>query len=498
MRMLNFKQATKLVAILALAGAAATEARAQAEQPTVFAHGVKSDSGTWHFMAGYLKNELQISPVAKTTTWYKREATQSAQLIQALNSDGRTAYAGHTLPFVAHSNGGLVARRFSLDDAADRNRMLNLVTIATPHAGAQLANNFIAGNFVAYSEQLSSALFDPVNYYSSNDPAWPSWVGNAIDAWNGAWQPFTTQLNQMLCAVGGMCYTFEDGVLGVAPVFRDVAIGSDAINTLNSGANLAREQASIARSVYLYTSISPENGLFHFLFPHDYDTWGNIRDGSTALYYVLYDWYQDSEDIDLWYNSDLWLAGALELQAIDANWYYLIGSLISYGQVCSSQGCHLQLSTYMNDGLVDHRSAGFAAAYAQQVAGNLAHTEQLNSAAVAEAVKNVLHNQFGVPVRTSWPSGGGPDSVPHHIVVVHGPTSAQPGNSCYWYASTSVNNPRYEWRVDGTVLGTNQEFWYRANQSFTLHLLVYNDQFDMAQAEIDVSIAWENGRCYVE
>lgn len=470
----------------------ATGAKAQ-DIPTVFAHGVKSTGDTWDFLAGNLSSYLRITPVATTTPWTKTETTQASSLIQSLNANPNTG-PGTLLPFVAHSNGGLVSRQFSTTDP----RLRNLATVATPHAGVRLANNFINGELLGYFGHLGSALGQPVIYYAQNDPAWPDWMVTAIDRWDGWWNPITSSLGQangMLCDVLGMCYTVEDGILMVAPVLRDVAEGSARLGALNSSSNLNREASAIANRVYLYTIIEPENGLFHLLFPQDYQTWGTRREVTEALYWIGYDYYSDHST--LWPQAYLWRDGAEELAALDINWNELLGTMRwdipPYLTCAPTQGCHWVINVWGSDGVIDHRSAGFAQAHARLIRGNLAHTEHLNSPTVASAVGDVLEFDFLIPRRSDPP----PPPPPSWSVIIHGPTSAQPGNTCYWYAGSNVADANYEWSVDGTVLGSAQDFWYTASSSFTLRVQLWNAQGHGGQKEISVNISSENGQCVV-
>lgn len=118
--------------LLTIAVVTAHATAAAQDLATVFVHGVRSDGNTWHIHAESLKKYLRIAPVAKSTTWLQREAYQANELIDELNNEAQTASSDLRIPFVAHSNGGLVSRQLSTTDP----RLHNLITIATPHAGA--------------------------------------------------------------------------------------------------------------------------------------------------------------------------------------------------------------------------------------------------------------------------------------------------------------------------------------------------------------------------
>jgi hypothetical protein len=87
----------------------------------------------------------------------------------------------------------------------------------------------------------------------------------------------------------------------------------------------------------------------------------------------------------------------------------------------------------------------------------------------------------------------------HHVLVVHGPTTAKPGNNCYWYASTDIPNPTFEWSVDGEVVGgSTLELWYAVSSTFELRVRAWNAEGAYQVGTITVNVSTENSRCEVE
>jgi hypothetical protein len=411
-------------------------------------------------------------------------------LIGELNGDYHTSDPGAALPFVAHSNGGLVSRRFSIDDG----RLRKLVTVATPHQGSWLANNWLNYNVLNYAHAFGDALLTPIDYYTNHDPAVPNWVGVAVDYFYILWEYINYQLDAMMCPLAGMCVVWDGANYVAVPLTYDLEIGSPTLNNLNSPANLNREASVIQNRVGLYTSITPGNGFFHFAFPGSQNDWANAREATIATYIVLFDHYGDSYDFDLWYNRWQWLGGAFALVDFDAHWYDLIGALNYYQRTYDQYGNYwTTLSVYANDGLIVHTSAGYPGGIPQLVAGNISHTQQTSSPTISNALRDVLNVAFGIPLR-----GDPPPPPPQWSVVIHGPTTAQPGNTCYWYVSTNVADASYEWTVDGNVVGSAQDLWYTAYSSFSLRVQVWNGQGHGGEATVSVNISSENGQCYVE
>lgn len=299
-----------------------------------------------------------------------------------------------------------------------------------------------------------------------------------------------------MCPRAGLCVGLEVANQIVPVVFDLRAFGSSFINNLNSSANLSREAAAISERVGLYTTIEPMNGLFHLTFPNDVNTLATTRALGIATYLTLWSYYEFSEDYSLWSHRQMWLDGAVAMLDIDANWYDLIGTLDSYTLNFNPQTGQYSAYTvvYSSDGLIDHRSAGYPNATSiQLIAGNLAHSQQGSSTAVADRLEQVLKSRFGILDRTAPPPP--PPSWP---VALLGPTSIRPNESCYWYASSGISDASYDWRVNGTSIGSSQDFWYSGSTSFTLEVHVWNSEGHGGSATESSSVSTGNDQCWVQ
>jgi pimeloyl-ACP methyl ester carboxylesterase len=261
--------------------AAATSPLVAQDTPVVFQHGILSGPNTWLMIGDTIARYLRVLPVAKQTDWWKTEATQASQLFNALNADPNTSSSSQRIPFVAHSNGGLVSRRLSIDDP----RVANLVTVASPHRGAHIGNTFRNGQVLNYMTYFGDRLNAPLVFYANNDPAWQNvpYLITAINGWNSLWNWLSTNLNAELCPIVGYCVTIEDGFAAVVPMVVDVSEGSNLINQLNDPGNLSREQNALANRIYFYTSITADNGLLHFLFPDDWTSLASMRENDRGV-----------------------------------------------------------------------------------------------------------------------------------------------------------------------------------------------------------------------
>ena len=100
--------------------------------PVVFQHGFQSGAGDWNDMRGRLRPQLQISDAAFNVP-VEGDLYRASD---SLNAATRNWSGGQRVLAVAHSAGGLVARRAIYSDPS---LISGLITIGTPHRGALLA-----------------------------------------------------------------------------------------------------------------------------------------------------------------------------------------------------------------------------------------------------------------------------------------------------------------------------------------------------------------------
>ncbi|MEX2152609.1 MAG: hypothetical protein WD825_04670 [Gemmatimonadaceae bacterium] len=475
-----------VLAAISFAPSSTTKAQ---DPPVVFLHGIQSNGSVWDFAANNLSQRLRMTPVKPSIDWTRREPEQASQLGSILNGNPLTANSSLRFPFVTRSNGGLASREFSRGDA----RLRQLATVATPHTGAELANNWLNYNTANYSVNLSNAIYVPIDFYYTYDPEPPA----TLDFAYAIATPIAflaAGIDALMCPLAGLCVVWDGVNFVAAPVVHEMAEGSQALQQLNAPSNLTRESGAITRRIGLWTELDPIDAIFVLLSDNP-DDWSNARGASTILYFQLYDYYSDHWDSFLAAYSPLWLEGMAWLIDMDAAWQELIGTLGWYTRFIDPETGYFysQMGVVPSDGVVPYNSAEYpGGTRSQQIPGNLAHTKQASSQVVTDALYDVLRNDFLIDPRNPPPPSGS------YWVNIGGPTTMRPGNTCYWYASTNVADASYQWSADGNVVGTGSELWYSATSSFTLNVLASNSQGHSASHSISVSVSNENGDCHFQ
>jgi len=219
-----------LVAALLLAGAAPAGAQ---DVPVVFVHGGFASSETWRDAASRLAATLQITPhlvdLPSTSVFEQQTAVLHA---------AKGSLPAHTIA-VGHSNGGIVSRQWS------RSRPLGgILTLGTAHTGLQLsarALDLVNFNYLVYN--VAGLAFGTAS--SSPDFAWMIAAGLQAYLSNVQWLSWNT----------ATAVTSSVAVAGYVPLAPQVVPGSNFLNNLNGGANLAREASAVGRRVGLvYTA----------------------------------------------------------------------------------------------------------------------------------------------------------------------------------------------------------------------------------------------------
>ncbi len=126
------------------------------DTPVAFQHGFLSNGSVWNSAMTTLRNNLRIKATATTTTWsdpIRSQATQlPAQLDAAFGTD-----SNWKVKFVAHSQGGLVARAL----ARISTRSDGLVSVGSPHLGANIAANFYYGGVQNWVRWVAGSISRP-------------------------------------------------------------------------------------------------------------------------------------------------------------------------------------------------------------------------------------------------------------------------------------------------------------------------------------------------
>jgi pimeloyl-ACP methyl ester carboxylesterase len=110
----------------------------------LYQHGFSSSATTWCKMSEYVRKRFVVGhELRHTLAWYSSYEDQAADLAGRFNADiaGRPNDSPRPGPYVlvGHSNGGIV-NRYMAQQFRDPAKVLGVVTVSSPHAGAYLAN----------------------------------------------------------------------------------------------------------------------------------------------------------------------------------------------------------------------------------------------------------------------------------------------------------------------------------------------------------------------
>jgi predicted alpha/beta hydrolase family esterase len=240
-------------ALLALVACLGVHRRADAQdRPMVFVHGFRSAGPAWAEAARRLQVQLAVTTMHPSLSWRQPFTSQAAELETIVRWVPGQPFA------IAHSNGGPVIREWS-----KARQLSGLLTLSSPNQGAPIANN--AGAFAAYNANIVTSLLN-INA-SFPDPSDPQfWIRQAIQ---GAMAFAGDAVTMALTALGSAGFDIA------APVFEHERIGSPFMNQLNSGANLAREAASVPNRATIVTSVADYHlgGVFRAVNPGTANQW---------------------------------------------------------------------------------------------------------------------------------------------------------------------------------------------------------------------------------
>jgi hypothetical protein len=102
----------------------------------------------------------------------------------------------------------------------------------------------------------------------------------------------------------------------------------------------------------------------------------------------------------------------------------------------------------------------------------------------------------------SWPAPAWINVVANDVplvpsVTIVGPGEMQPGNSCYWYASSNFQATDYEWKVNGSVVSTSSDLTHTAYSGFSLELNVSGSGMS-ASTSRSIVVSGGSEQCFVQ
>lgn len=445
-------------------------AATQTPRDVVFQHGLRSDSTTWFDEALALQSNLEIAGYARSTTWTASFATQAAQLA------ARVPDADADAILIGHSNGGLVGRTANMPAPYPARPWGGLITVATPHGGAQLATyvaNGVVGSWISGILSDISNACDAYGYGILDNVTgdW-SWVANTILAAVGWKLHALAQQAQIANAAAAEFWTSN-------PVSGEMEPGSSFLTgVLNTSGNLSREAAAIPGRIGITSAVSTNTGLpFHALFA-DWQDKHNTKVIIAAAFNAaewaaqLYDDESDPNRSAINNSAYLWGVAAYDLYGVDDVWCSLIGA---WDGQCGP-----------SDAVMPVTAQTYPGATRIDIAGP-SHIEETHASEVDGQLYFVLRSVFGVPQRPGPPS---------FWANMSGTSTMRPGDSCHWFGQTNIENAQYLWTVNGVDVGTDSDFYWSASSDFTLSFQAWNDNGQAGGETREISVSEEYDQCY--
>jgi pimeloyl-ACP methyl ester carboxylesterase len=234
-----------------------TPASAQ-ERPVVFVHGINSSGSSWRDAADRLQAMLAMD--AETPDLNDRDLYE----VQADQLEAQAGAVGNDIVVIGHSNGGVVARQWSLFHPVSA-----LVTIGTPHRGAPVVPNL--ASYARINLQLLSSISDVYRLFGSNCCNWQSLLTSYSLWWNLAYDLASNSIVQISATLG---------LTAAQPVLPEMVPFSTYLSGLNSEPNLLREVVQVPTRVGIVSTAHNFywGGALRAAFPDDGDAVAYWRD----------------------------------------------------------------------------------------------------------------------------------------------------------------------------------------------------------------------------
>jgi pimeloyl-ACP methyl ester carboxylesterase len=303
------------VVMIAIAAAVLSSAVASAqERPVVFVHGLRSDGSTWRSTADRLQAMLDLragTPDLSAGALYEVQGDQLAV---------QTASLGHDVVAIGHSNGGLVARQWSLNRPVSA-----LVTIGTPHRGAPIVPNLPSYSRLNFT--VLGSISDVYRLFGSACCNWQSLLTAYSLWWNLAYDLTSSSLLEIGASLG---------VTVAQPVIPEMVPGSTYLQGINSTANLVRETVAVPTRVGIVSTARNFywGGVLRAAFPDHGDEVAYWRDVArvgmdyAASYLLAHADYGDWIAFEI---ADGLLTASYFLGAMDEWWCQAV-SVTGFGQ----------------------------------------------------------------------------------------------------------------------------------------------------------------------
>lgn len=422
------------------------------DKPVVFLHGLTKNQNQWITGANSLANLNYASPIRPNTVWREAFLTQAQTLSGAL-----AGLSG--IPAIAHSNGGLVGRRYVQQFGAT-SKVNGIVTVGTPHRGAPGVASALSGQAVGLIAEPAVALTNALNFYLSNDPALSdntvsitlAFIMRAINSF----AVLSSQASFLVAAAG-----IPVGDL-LGPVIADMVPTSSTVASLNGTSNLASEASRLVRRTGISTGVSPYEVLMRGVLERG-NEWVAVRYVAQYGAGLLCEYYAAHADPWLATNSWRWCWAYQAIATFDLRWHIIIGSDLG----STYAGGRVALNVDSQDGLVPLSSSIYPGATANIVFPvplySIRHGFQPFSTTVINALSFEL-KEMGVG-RRSGPNG-----------TLSGPGSVRSAATCLWTATGSGGTPPYsfQWLVNGLIQAssTNELTYQNGGSAFRVDVRI--------------------------
>ncbi len=373
MNRLGMRILRKCVALVALL-AFAVPLIAQ-DRPVVLIHGFNSSGAAWGDTVSRLRTDLSVDPYIPNIAWGQPYFHQAVGLN---DQPGYGSLPANTIA-LGHSNGGIVAREWSTIRP-----LAGVVTIGTPHGGVPLIPQFY--NWRTYQASARDFI-NNVGFAFGGISDW-SWVFAYVHgalSWMGDY------------SIWSVIYLGASlGMDQALPITADTRPGSEALNALNSPANLSREQAALAARVGIVSMAHN----FYWAGPAR----AIIPDQADAVAAAL---YSSAAGLAGWATYLFLSADPLDLDAVHkaSSLYALSGFMLSIDPVyCSLVSSVRGNECVPSDGVVPYTSQTYPGAHNVYIGfennDGPAHTQEMRQ---SDVLADVLVRFLQVPRRGSVP-----------------------------------------------------------------------------------------------
>ncbi|MEX1186630.1 MAG: alpha/beta fold hydrolase [Gemmatimonadaceae bacterium] len=425
---------------------------------TVFLHGGNGTPNTW--LAGSTPTRLAATIVLGTNSYRVPDllgkfsvASQSARLRDSLN-----VYQGLNV-LIAHSMGGLVARTAYINNSAN---IAGIVTVASPHQGMPLANNFVLIKAFALDAQR-----------------------RVQDAWFAIGQ-MTGYISYIIAGSRLPLDQITQFIEGAeSDALYDLKVGSTTILNLNGYTSDQPSRANV------YGTIPHQNAVFRMglssqgsdaefaQFVKDRNTLVTVFQTCKFIGYITIIGHVAGRQCS--YARKM-------LRRVDDRWG-------RYATMIETQGTNYQRPF---DGLVPNERSVYP--------GLSFSDRRLNFQANMANHSNITYSSVGVQQIANAMAAIGMQVVqppPSTLSIsIAGPTQIQPGATCTWDAPTSGGSPpySYQWTNAGQPAGndyyyTGSKDWGDSNSWFIVAVSVTDAAGAIRDAEVTVYETSSAGIC---